>query len=258
MIMNTSRTVACFSALFVAAGFLASSAFAAPIDFSEISLLVRARENEGAIVRDVRQRKLAHALTPQQEAALKAQGARDSLLASLRAPGVVLSAAEATAFDSRREQASPGSRGSSTAPGDTSGSTGNDDVQVFDVAPGHPVNLSQWGGPDYEFAFRGRTSLDDYGEDAVIVDPTRSFTHTATYLGDGRADDSITAYSRSNYVSIMDHAFTRGLRIDRRNPVSMKGVPYNLYPVYAAGGVSLYYIGATSDSVKLAVRTPSR
>jgi hypothetical protein len=53
----------------------------------------------------------------------------------------------------------------------------------------------------------------------------------------------------------MDHTFTRGLRIDRRNPVRVPGSPYNLYPVYAAGGVSLYYISSTTDSVKLAVRT---
>ncbi|CAN5810160.1 hypothetical protein BH20VER1_BH20VER1_02260 [soil metagenome] len=52
----------------------------------------------------------------------------------------------------------------------------------------------------------------------------------------------------------MDHSFTRGLRIDRRNPVRVKGSPYTLYPVYAAGGVSLYYTSGTSESVKLAVR----
>ena len=132
------------------------------------------------------------------------------------------------------------------------------DVQVFEVAVGHPVNLSQFGGPDYEIAFRAPCRLDEGREDAVLIDNVRSFTHTATYLGEGRADDSTTMYSRSNYVSIMDHAFTRGLRIDRRNPVSLKGVPYTLYPVYAAGGVSLYYIGGTSDSVKLAVHTAGR
>jgi hypothetical protein len=31
-----------------------------------------------------------------------------------------------------------------------------------------------------------------------------------------------------------------------------------LYPVYAAGGVSLYYIGESSGSVKLAVSTAAR
>lgn len=258
MIMNTSRIVVLFTVSSIAAGFLASTAFAEPIEFSEVSLLVRARENEGTIVQEVQRRKLVHALTPQQESTLKAQGARDSLIAALRGTALVLPAAEATAFEARREQASRGARASSNAPGGAAGSSGNDDVKVFEVSAGHPVNLSQWGGPDYEFSFRGRTLLDDHGDDGVMVDTTRSFTHTATYLGDGRADDRTTAYSRSNYVSIMDHAFTRGLRIDRRNPVSMKGVPYTLYPVYAAGGVSLYYIGATSDSVKLAVHTASR
>ena len=44
---------------------------AAPINFSEVSLWVRARETDQSIVREVSQRKLARALTPQQEATLK-------------------------------------------------------------------------------------------------------------------------------------------------------------------------------------------
>ncbi len=189
---------------------------------------------------------------------LKAQGARDSLLASLRAPEVVLSASEASSIETRREQAMKAPRATPNGHAGMSETSADEGLHVFEVSAGHPVNLSQWGGPDYEFAFRGRTRLDDGREDAVMLDNTRTFTHTATYLGEGRADDSTTMFSRSNYASVMDHAFTRGLRIDRQNPVSVKGVPYTLYPVYAAGGVSLYYIGATSDAVTLAIQTAWR
>ena len=64
---------------------------AAPINFSEVSLWVRARETDQSIVHEVSQRKLARALTPQQEATLKAQGASDSLVQSLRSPNVIAS-----------------------------------------------------------------------------------------------------------------------------------------------------------------------
>ena len=120
------------------------------------------------------------------------------------------------------------------------------------------MNLSQWGGPDYELAFHAPTRLDEGREDAVLIDPVGTGTHVATYLGAGRAEDSTTVFDRRNYVSVMDHSFTRGLRIDHSHPVSVKGSPYTLYPVYAAGGVSLYYIGSSSQSVKLAVRSATR
>jgi hypothetical protein len=128
----------------------------------------------------------------------------------------VLAAAEATSFETRREQSrneqpAAARRGS----GATRAEQSPGDVQVFDVAVGHPVNLSQWGGPDYEFAFRGKTRLDEGREDAVMIDNVRSFTHVASYLGAGRPDDSTTTFDRRNYVSVTDHSFARPLRIDR-------------------------------------------
>ncbi|HSH37561.1 MAG TPA: hypothetical protein VK993_02145 [Chthoniobacterales bacterium] len=240
----------------IACTLLATSALAEPIDFSEVSLLVRAREAEASIRQEVTRRKLVRPLTPQQENTLRAQGATDSLIQALRASTVHLSQADAAAFDARRDQARNPSR--DDAPRSASfrnASSGRDDVHIFDVSPGHPINLSQWGGPDYEFAFRAPTRFDEGREDAVMIDNVGSYTHVATYLGAGRPDDSTTIFDRRNYVSIMDHSFTRGLRIDRQHPVWMKGVPYALYPVYAAGGVSLYYIGGSSHSVKLAVMT---
>ena len=231
---------------------LTSSALAEPIEFSEVSLLVRARESEPSIVQEVSRRKLVRPLTPQQENTLRSQGAGESLIQALRGSAVLLAQADAAAYESRRDNR----RKADTRT--TSGAElarAQDDIHVFQVSAGHPVNLSQWGGPHYEFAFHGKTRLDEGREDAVMIDNTRSFTHVATYLGAGRAEDGTTIFDRRNYVSVADHSFTRGLRIDRRNPVWVKGVPYTLYPVYAAGGVSLYYIASTSDSVTLAVTT---
>lgn len=237
---------------------LASTTFAEPIDFSEVSLLVRARESEPSILREVSNRKLTRALSPQQEQTLKTQGASDSLVQSLRSSGAILSAVDASAFEARREQNRKGPKATATSPTQSIGATSIEGFYVFEVAPGHPINLSQWGGPDYEFAFRAPTRLDEGREDAILIDNVGTGTQVATYLGAGRPDDSTTIFDRRNYVSIVDHSFTRGLRIDHKHPVSMKGSPYTLYPVYAAGGVSLYYIGGSSQSVKLAVSTAAR
>src|ERR687893_373166 len=97
------RTI--LSAAAVAASLLSSPAIAQPIDYSEVSLLVRARESEPSIIQEVSRRKLLRALTPQQEATLRTQGARDSLVAALRRNDVVMPAAEATAYEARRDQA---------------------------------------------------------------------------------------------------------------------------------------------------------
>jgi hypothetical protein len=236
----------------IACAALTTTALAEPIEFSEVSLLVRARESEPSIIQEVTRRKLVRPLTPQQENTLRTHGAGESLIQALRGSAVLLSQADAAAFDTRRG-------GERKATAHAAAATNRDaqqgNIHIFEISAGHPVNLSQWGGPDYEFAFHGTTRLDEGREDAVMIDNTRSFTHVATYLAAGRAEDSTTILDRRNYVAVADHSFTRGLRIDRRNPVWKKGVPYALYPVYAAGGVSLYYIGGSSDSVRLAVST---
>lgn len=237
---------------------LATSALAEPIDFSEVSLLVRARESERSITDEVARRKLVRPLTPQQENTLRAQGATDSLIQALRASTVMLSQNEAAAVDARREEARKKNPRNQSTRSTAAGQTGGDNIHVFEVSPGHPVNLSQWGGPHYEFAFAAPSRLDEGRPDAVLIDTVGSYTHVATYLGAGRPDDSTTIFDRRGYVSIMDHTLTRGVRIDRKHPVFMKGVPYALYPVYAAGGVSLYYIGGSEQSVKLAVTTKAR
>src|SRR5437016_4648439 len=98
--MTPYRTLLVITAVF--AVFLATTALARPIDFSELSLLIRAREPEASIITDAKQRKLMHALTPQQEATLKAQGASDSLVQSLRNSSLVVSQSEAAAYEASR------------------------------------------------------------------------------------------------------------------------------------------------------------
>src|SRR5438105_2922755 len=121
---------------------------ARPIGFSEISLLVRAHESEASIKDEVTQRKLLHALTPVQGNILKSQGASDSLIQSLHNSNLVVSKEEAAVIEAAA------ARNANRPP--TEGrirENGHSHVFVFDVAYGHPVNLSQWGGLDYEIAF---------------------------------------------------------------------------------------------------------
>lgn len=110
---------------------------------------------------------------------------------------------DAAAFEARRDQSRTAERPDKRRTA-SSGHTAaaRDDIHVFEVSPGHPVNLSQWGGPHYEFAFHAPTRLDDGRDHAVIIDQVRSGTHVATYLGTGRAEDSTTIFDRRNYVSI--------------------------------------------------------
>jgi hypothetical protein len=245
---------------------------AAPINFSEVSLWVRARETDQSIVREVSQRKLARALTPQQEATLKSQGASDSLVQSLRSPGVIAAPEEAATSETKSQPPRI------PQPQDTDDSAG-ENLHIFEVSAGHPINLSQWGGPDYEFAFNVFRYAGENIVEPVVVDTVRTYTDVATYigplgtgprttqpyfysakpftpyLGGDLKDDS---YMIGDYIAATSHSVSRSMSIDKRNPVFIKGVPYNLYPIYGVRGVSLYYITNGTDSVKLAVSTSRR
>lgn len=82
----------------------ASLASGAPISFDEISFLVRMHDTDVSIAQQITQRRLLHALTPQQEATLTAQGVSATLVQTLRDPNVRLSDSEANTFEKRREQ----------------------------------------------------------------------------------------------------------------------------------------------------------
>lgn len=258
-----------------------TSASAHPIDFNEVSLLVRAREPESSIVKDVSQRKLLHALTPDQEAILKKQGASSSLLQSLHNSNLVVSKEEAAVFEAAREQQAKAKVARASNEWDAA-----ENVHVFDVALGHPINLSQWGGYDYELAFYAyRTAGEDIVE-PVYIDPIRTVTSVARSIThksedeafahdayrrqrfmpydndvhrftpyDGRRDLKDDRFNFPDTVSVISWSASRPLAIDWSSPVTIKGIPYALYPVYGAGGVSLYFISASSTSVRLAVST---
>jgi hypothetical protein len=249
------------------------NALAAPVNFNEVSLWVRAKETDKSILNEVKERKLAKALTPQQESTLKSQGASDSLVQSLRSSAVVASSPDAAATETK----APSTK---TAPAlEPDRESASENLEVFDIPAGHPINLSQWGGPDYEFAFNIYRYAGENIIEPVMVDIVRTYTdvahyvgvlgtgprtaapyfrggkHLTPYLGGDLKDDS---HMIGDYIAVSSHSTTRAMSIDRKHPVVFKGSPYTLYPVYGAGGTELYYIGHGSDSVKLAVRIASR
>src|SRR2546421_1017379 len=117
---------------------LASQLSARPIGFSELSLMVRMHESETDIKNDVAERKLLHPLTQPQEGILKSQGASDSLIKSLRDSNLVVSKEEAAAAERATAVENPG------APAEPAMRHAHRrNVVVFDVAFGHPINLSQ-------------------------------------------------------------------------------------------------------------------
>ena len=254
---------------------------ARPIGFSEISLLVRAHESEASIKEEVAQRKLFHALTQPQENILKSQGASDSLIQSLRDSNLVAPKVEPAAVQSA-------ARETKIQPTETEAAERRQlGVHVFNVAYGHPVNLSQWGGLDYEIAFYSyRFAGEDHVQPALVDSvlsrtvvsrtiPLSSEGETFTqdwfptngvrnwrftpYDGrgyDGRGDFRDTrSLNFSDSVAVTSYSVSRPVAIDWRNPVFIQGEPYTFYPVFGAGGVSLYFINASSDSVRLAVST---
>ncbi len=250
------------------------------MDFSEVSLLVRAREPESSIINDVQQRRLMHSLTSQQENTLKSQGASNSLIQNLRNSNLVVSKEEAAAWDAQRAQQAKAAK---TAREEWSAS---ENVHVFDVALGHPINLSQWGGSDYELAFYSYrcagedvvepAMIDNVGTGTVVYRNIRESTEGEAFASDsyrrqrfmpydnnahrftpydGRRDLKDDRFNFRDTVSVSSWAASRTLAIDWSSPVTIKGVPYALYPVYGAGGVSLYFISASGTSVRLAVST---
>jgi hypothetical protein len=262
--------------------FIAHQLSARPIGFSELSLMVRMHESEGSIKNDVAERKLLHGLTQPQEGILKSQGASDSLIKSLRDSNLVASKEEVAAVESAAREANAQANESMSHPAHQR------HVLVFDVAFGHPINLSQWGGLDYEIAFYSyRFAGEDHIQPALIDNvgtrtvvyrsiplesegevfnedwyPTngvRNWRYTpyngsGGTLYNGRGDFRDTrSINFSDSVSVGSYSVSRPIVIDWNAPVFLEGQPYTFYPVYGAGGVSLYFINASSDSARVAV-----
>ena len=265
----------------VAIALFAGRAFAEPIDYNEVSLLVRAHESEPSITQEVTRRKLVHALTPQQEQTLKTQGASDSLVQTLRRSELALSSTDASAYDARREQLRQNAKNARVAPnsesfrerGESSEGAASDNVHVFNVAFGHPINLSQWGGLDYEIAFYSYRFAGEDQVEPVMIDNLRTVTevtHPIRFSSedeafsrdffltnavrdqrykpyDARIDNRDDRLKQNETVSVRSNTASRRLTIDWQNPVYMHGQPYAFYPVYGAGDASLYYIGKAND-----------
>jgi hypothetical protein len=259
----------CYSLSIITALLLVTPvAWARPVDFKELSLLVRAHESEASIKDEVSRRKLMQPLTPDQENKLKAQGASDSLISSLRSSALVASKEEAAVAEKATSSPEAG------APIESIAQHPGPRVHVFNVAFGHPVNLAEWGGLDYEIAFYSyRFAGEDHIQPA-FVDPigtrtvvsrslpllsegdamSRDWFPTNTVRSwrytpyDARGDVRDTRFNFSDSVAISSYSVTRPTRIDWDNPVFIEGQPYTFYPVYGAGGLSLYYIGRASDS----------
>ena len=157
-------------------------------------------------------------------------------------------------------------------------------IQVFDVGFGQPINLSQWGGLDYEIAFYSyRFAGEDHIQPALIDQvgtrtvvsrtiplesesdafaanwfPTNGvrnwrFTPYNVVDYDNRGDFRDTrSINFSDSVSVHSRSVSRPIWIDWSDPVFFDGQPYTFYPVYGAG-VSLYYINSNSYSARVAV-----
>ncbi len=256
---------------------VSSQLHATPIGFSELSLLVRMHEPEFSIKNEVADRKLLHSLTQPQENILKSQGASDSLLKSLRDSNLVASKEEAVAAEA-------------TAARQANNSSGEPQnhyprVDIFEVAFGHPINLSRWGGLDNEIAFysyrfagedhiqpalidqvRTRTivsrtiplesEVDAFGTNWFPTNGVRNWRYVPYNLydydnrGDVRDPRSINF---SDSVAVSSSVSSRAIAVDWRNPQFIDGQPYTFYPVYIGPGASLYFINATSDSARVAV-----
>jgi len=250
-----------------AALLLASQLHARPIGFSEISLMVRMHEPESSIKNEVAERKLLHGLTQPQETLLKQQGASDSFIQSLRDSKLAVSKEEAAAVENATAHASDNPSAEITShPGH------HRHVLVFDIAFGHPINLSQWGGLDYEIAFYSyRFAGEDHIQPALI-DNVGTRTEIIRYLPfeseseaftsnwfptNGVRNWRLTPYNGVDYdnrgdfrdarsinfsdtVSGTSYSVSRPIMIDWNDPVFFDGQPYTFYPVYGVGGVSLY------------------
>jgi hypothetical protein len=225
----------------------AISAFARPIEFREVSLLVRAHESDQFIVSTVADRKLSRPLTSQEETKLRSQGASDSLIRSLRAPNLVSSQADTASS----EVANTTSAETASAAQRQSSPKRRTNVEIVDLGIGQPINLSTWGGPDLDLTFRPRDIVETGRDEVELIEPASSHVHYATYRG-----YRVPGWEPVDpqYTSITAHTFTRSLPIDWTHPVRFDDVPYLLYPIYATRGASLYFVGRMSDdAVRLAV-----
>jgi hypothetical protein len=217
---------------------------AEPLAFEEISFLLRMRESESEITRQLASRRLLRQLTPNQEVALKNQGASDALLNALRAPKLVLTDAEAGAIEARRQQLKaavvPQTPSEEAKP--ILAALTKDAFQLLKVAYGQSVNLNRWGGTSTDVRFFRK------GGDVVAVSGKPTFIDPFA-----RAHDP-SAY---NVDPLSYYASNQIITIDPNNRLIIAGLPV-LHPVYESGDASLYFASSNLDGVTIAVRMGGR
>src|SRR5205823_11203035 len=115
----------------------------------------------------------------------KSQGASDSLIQSLRNANYVASKEEVAAAETARTQAR-------TRDAERTASDHGPKVTIMNVAFGHSINLSQWGGADYEIAFYSyRVAGEDYIQPAII-DTVRTGTDVSRTIPLISEDEAFT------------------------------------------------------------------
>lgn len=137
---------------------MAGGLAAAPLTFNEVSLLVRMRESDASVIQSLSARRLLRALTSEQEAKLKSEGASETLLQALRAADMILPTAEATVFEMwRAEQKMAVENAISTA-----------DAERANRAAAQAAALAAWNREQEEKAARARAEAEAAARYAMI------------------------------------------------------------------------------------------
>ena len=164
---------------------------------------------------------------------MRSQGASDSLIQLLRNSNLMASKEEAQAADALDQRKAASAANKETIPR-------GPHIHIFNIAYGHPINLSQWGGLDYEIAINSyRLAGEDYVE-PVMVDQYRTATNVSRYVHmtseseafngpgfpinevrnfrftpyDRRDDVRDNRFNWTDTVELSSHAVGRPLRVD--------------------------------------------
>jgi hypothetical protein len=219
--------LSCAAVIFSIAGALA----AAPLTFSEVSLLVRMHESDAAVIESLSARRLLRALTPEQEAKLKSEGATEALLRALRTAEMILPAAEATAFETwQAEQQKAVERAIAAAASERAN-------READQA----AALAAWNREQEEKAARARADAETAARYAVVPYSTDDgYYGYGAYLGMGFSSSCPTGI-----ISPRPRAHYR-----TGNSISAGGLHWQngSATVHSAPGISYYPMGTNGST----------
>src|SRR5205814_693125 len=110
-------------------------------------------------------------------------------------------------------------------------------VEIVNVSCGHPVNLSYWGGPDYDFTFRSRDIVEVGRPEVEMIEPAGTSIHYATYRavrGGGGVTGPLRMIfpsfitNRTRSVAVMSVVGSPGIAITSAN------LPFSSVPSFCA------------------------